>query len=547
MSSSRLVLVALAACVGTLLADDSRQCSARREERERRARLCIDAGPFACVEAECPAAMLSCADLAQLFVGGDGLCTLQFSVVWDRSPPAGTEGYLVSDLCPRACGTCTRAGWALQSGCDSEAAAPAAAVDDEGRAEVALADWLRQTGPAALEAGLCRHTDEQAFVSRSPFGGRGVFARRDLVPGETIHVVRSSHLIGDGWAPDDGVLSAKAIRQLLAVLRGVQEGARFRAYAELLPAFDDLYALPELWGEEELGWLQDGQIVRLAKATAPTLTAWHAALERDAVWDPPLTLDEVRWARALLQSRPLGLSSGSATAQRQFFLVPFVDSANTWLVPGEQINVKLSSLRTAGVDGADEEGAAHRPRAILVATRAIAAGEELFLDYGLDLRETPARLALLNYGILGNGGTEHFHADSLRRTSDGSLICQPLWCVENGPTYAGMTASRHAAAFPERIRKLQRDLDSAPWNATTVDGDVDALLAARSALHSLDQRGQEAVVATHANWFKHDPRLLSARRRVVALEYRLGCKLGVLSAIAEMSSHLEQRHIGIGS
>ena len=383
--------------------------------------------------------------------------------------------------------------------------------------------WLRQAGPPGeLEHGLCRHTAEQAFIARSALGGRGVFAARNLAEGEVLHVVRAGHLVG-GWLSDD-VLSLGAIRRVVRAVRGVGDDVRFAAYVGLLPAYRDLHALPEFWSEAELSWLQDEQIASVARAALPTLAAWHETLRGEEAWQPPLTLDEVHRARALLQSRALSVGS-------KFYLMPFVDSINTRLVPGDGINVKLKSLRAVGV-GVEELAAADsatQPRAVLTAVRAIAAGEELFLDYGVDIRRTSVRYSLLNYGILGNSGTEQFRAESLRWGAEGQLVCEPLWCVENGPTYDGMTAARHVSKFPERLRKLEADLNSPPWNASTMDSDVEELLAARSALQSVagggDRPGSDQI-------------LLRARRRVVALEYRLGCKLGVVSAIEAMQAVL---------
>ena len=47
------------------------------------------------------------------------------------------------------------------------------------------------------------------------------------------------------------------------------------------------------------------------------------------------------------------------------------------------------------------------------------------------------------------------------------------------------------------------------------------------------------ATARRGGWFAHDPVLVRARRRVVAIEYRLGCKLGALGAIQRMERALE--------
>ena len=92
---------------------------------------------------------------------------------------------------------------------------------------------------------------------------------------------------------------------MLGVLRGAGGAGRDGAYEGQLPRPDD-FALPELWSDEELAVLQDERVARLARQTTPP-SALHAELLRERAWEPPLGLHEVRWARALLQSRPLAI------------------------------------------------------------------------------------------------------------------------------------------------------------------------------------------------------------------------------------------------
>ena len=562
-------------------------------ERERRWRSCEDAGPFACNEADCPAAELSCSDLATMVMGDADVCELQFSAVWDGAAPDGTAGHRIADLCPRSCWTCA---WGadrhVQSGCESAAqpgspVGAATAVEDAAPSSAAavavMQQWLRMAAPKTLEAGLCRHTDEQSYVGRSQFGGRGVFARRDLDAGEVVHIVRAGHLVGSGWASET-VLDVDSIRCLLRVLRREAPPAAGRAeasdashhrdwaYAGLLPAYDDLSALPEMWSDEELAWLQDETIVRLVKEARPGLEACHATLKAERAWEPEVTLDEVRWARALLQSRPLAIGSRSTSLakaavdpqQQRFFLVPFVDMLNTWLVPDERrVNVKLKSLRRSRLgdddDGAGggDDGDAMRPRAVLATTRPVRAGEELLLSYGLDLRQTTARYAMLNYGIVGNSGTEELPerccgdaSSSSNGDGDGDggataleqANVLPLWCVDTGLSFAGTTAVGQAARFPARMEQLSRALGSSPWNATTADDDIRELQRARRELEEVESaraREPSSEASPTTGRFAHDPALVRARRRVVAIEYRLGCKLGALGAIQRMEHTLE--------
>ncbi|KAL3894920.1 MAG: hypothetical protein SGPRY_013671, partial [Prymnesium sp.] len=388
---------------------------------------------------------------------------------------------------------------------------------DKGSADDEIFDWLRQLEPASLEPGV-EPTSSKAYIAPSPLGGRGVFARRQLAAGEVVHVVRASHLVGQ-WGEAE-VLSKGAVRRVVQLLR--EEGG-IRSYTRLLPLHSDLYALPELWEEEELSWLQDESITRIARDVPPALSELRDALSKEGEWHPPLSIQEVSRARGLLQSRPLAIG-----ARATFSLVPFVDMINTKLVPGAHINVKLSSLKTP-------PQSPHPPVAIVAATRDISEGEELFLDYGLNLHRTTTTFALLNYGIIGHVETDTFHPQSLRHDAKGSLICQPLWCSDELPTYNATTATQHASIFPQRIRLLEDRLSSSPWNATSLDQDEAELLDARNERRALELETKKACSS-------EDPMsslLLRSRRRVLALEYRLGCKLGAVSAVHIMRSFLQ--------
>lgn len=62
--------------------------------------MCVDSGPWVCVETGCPAPSLSCAALANL-----GTCKSSFGQIW-KDAPVGTNNSLVESLCPVSCGTC---------------------------------------------------------------------------------------------------------------------------------------------------------------------------------------------------------------------------------------------------------------------------------------------------------------------------------------------------------------------------------------------------------------------------------------------------------
>ena len=117
--------------------------------------------------------------------------------------------------------------------------------------------------------------------------------------------------------------------------------------------------------------------------------------------------------------------------------------------------------------------------------------------------------------------------------------------LEGGPSYEGVTAAHHPIDVKQRwVDDLERQLHSSPWNASSVDADAAELLAARRALAAVEEGGAHAASSDYAMALvSHDPALLSARRKVVALEYRLGCKMGVVSAIDIASSSSPQQAV----
>ena len=348
-------------------------------------------------------------------------------------------------------------------------------------------DRLRAASPAVLEPGV-RHADEQTLIAPSPLGGRGLFARRALAAGEPIHVVRTAHLIG-GWPTQEDVLSPRAVGDVARALRGDARETRVHRLAavhddsgqRLARAVERRRARALLQDDAPRRPRQGGGLGRggargLARgAGSRALVGASAHARRGAL------------ARALLQSRPLAIGGAPAAHARRYYLAAVHRH-------GRILTLAARSTRTCGSPPSAPtrcprtcEGPT--PRAALVAARDVAEGEELLLDYGLELTRTTVRYALLNYGIVASLDAASFRQQSLPRDPEGSLLCAPLWCIDNAPDYAGMTAARHAHKFPERIEMLERLLNTAPWNASTVDDDLGHLIVARHALSSLPPTG----------------------------------------------------------
>lgn len=71
---------------------------------------CVDAGPWPCVEAGCPAPTVTCAILSQS-------CSARFDSIWEVLPEPRLLGVAVRDECPDACGLCAERLREFQSQC----------------------------------------------------------------------------------------------------------------------------------------------------------------------------------------------------------------------------------------------------------------------------------------------------------------------------------------------------------------------------------------------------------------------------------------------
>ena len=221
---------------------------------------------------------------------------------------------------------------------------------------------------------------------------------------------------------------------------------------------------------------------------------------------------------------------------------------NTHTVPdgGRNCNVWLRSFPLEYAHSQEYESAAQEPRALLGASRPIRAGEELLLSYGIDARHEPAQQFLHKFGILTNYD-DQFLPGAVPAGADGEPAVKPLWCfvgssydrvtgvvpppeVTGGPPQvAAAIEARLAGKSPITVRgaDLGSGEDSpSSWKSSTVEEDERALMAARHALASGgDQPGADST-----------EQLLDRRRRVLALEFRLGCKFGAKSVLKQIRS-----------
>jgi len=191
--------------------------------------------------------------------------------------------------------------------------------DGDASVETALLQWLESATPPFVEAFGRVRASEKVRVSYTPYG-RGVFATRDIAEGEIIHVVRKgdainmrdvldrlfpykSHevmcrlLLGHKTAPatrpppqvtvGEG---ARLFSRLLRVLRGEgTEGKRFAPWVATLPRLADMFAVLNLWSDEQLAWLQDDVLPPTVRPTKAQLETMLSAL-REEEWEPPLRL-----------------------------------------------------------------------------------------------------------------------------------------------------------------------------------------------------------------------------------------------------------------
>ena len=129
---------------------------------------CSDQGPWRCIEAGCPKAQVSCADLRPA-------CRHLFSAVWSALPNASLGGLLVWQACGRTCGRC---GASPVRGSEGQAH-PA----QEGLTQLTLAAFVRWT---------CRRADAAlATATRDALhGGRVLNFSIVLRALDNRHVVR---------------------------------------------------------------------------------------------------------------------------------------------------------------------------------------------------------------------------------------------------------------------------------------------------------------------------------------------------------------------
>ena len=334
--------------------------------------------------------------------------------------------------------------------------------------------------PAVLEPGV-RHADEQTLIAPSPLGGPWPFCaarpsrwRADPRRAHSAPHRRLAHFRRRALAARRRRRGARAARRWRARTRVYWPAAEPRRFVA---------ALPELWSDGELALLQDDALVDLAKAagTGAALEAWHAELAAAHSWNQRSRSTRCA-GRALLVSaarhrrRARGTSAPLllAALHRHGEHSPRRRSASRTC--GSPPSALTRCPPTCGFRARDSRGARRGSD--------VAEGEELLLDYGLDLTRTTVRYALLNYGIVASLDAASFRQQSLPRDPEGSLLCAPL-CIDNAPGLRWDDGGAPPAQISGADRDAERLLNTAPWNATTVDDDLGELIVARHALSSL--------------------------------------------------------------
>ncbi|KAL1515149.1 hypothetical protein AB1Y20_004210 [Prymnesium parvum] len=238
-----------------------------------------------------------------------------------------------------------------------------------------------------------------AEISRTHGAGHGVIATRAVSPGEVLlRVPRALWLPSSAAAAREAAGRAAAVRMDCAVealggaatqladaaLLAAQVAADVKreaaAYVEELPAALDL---PLLWRAELRAVLLQGTSCYAAcQRQVEVSDALYDALDGRSAWSAGdlLSKAEFRWGQALLLSR------AHSGAGKPFALVPLLDFLN------HAGSAAGASVRFAPADEAFE----------LVAEREHAAGEELFIDYGV----RGSHVLLRKYGFVMGGGGE---------------------------------------------------------------------------------------------------------------------------------------------
>lgn len=235
-------------------------------------------------------------------------------------------------------------------------------------------EWLEQAGASFPKLRL-GHLEG---------GERGIFARADIAPGEEVLRVPRPYLLTleRARASDIGRLievhapetSEDSYMAAFLLRERERKDSFWKPYLDLLPtAFPHL---PLLFDERELSHLKGSFMPREIARWRELLLGKYAALCERVPGFSRFTPDAFLWAQFTLISRSFGL-----TLDGQFVrcLVPLGDMLNHH--PSPEVTWEAS-----------EDGSAF----VLVALKAVPAGEELHISYGLK----PNYRLLLNYGFV---------------------------------------------------------------------------------------------------------------------------------------------------
>jgi hypothetical protein len=297
-----------------------------------------------------------------------------------------------------------------------------AALKDLG-GERALIGWAVGRGARVSDAIIVRDA--------TPASPRGLFAVRAVEEGDELIMLPERLQCGvNGLAAGADMrlqqmvgelnIGFQTVRCAVALCAEVRLGSAsfFHAYIEGLPTPSNLWAPDPTgsgWGYDSSATSDETPELRAYPSVAASATSMRAGLRTlHARHAPPeLSLHELCWAASIASSRafkvraPVGTDEQAARlgwrATDTTRLLPLIDLANH--AAGEGANAALG----------DTSRQPWKYSVRLVATRAIAVGEEVTLDYGGGGKPISNERLLLEYGFLGGeagGATKSAPASS---------------------------------------------------------------------------------------------------------------------------------------
>eukprot|EP00960_Hanusia_phi_P065945 766263-Hanusia_phi.AAC.1 len=166
--------------------------------------------------------------------------------------------------------------------------------------------------------------DKHADLSGVSVGGapRGLIAEREFSPGEVIVTIPVKYAINLGTSSSSTESAMILLREKYRKSR-----RRFDPYLQSLPKMSELMTV-DAAADDDVWWLQSGDLMEAAwRWRNTTLTGFRSVESKRAMFSGhQVTLEEYRWASAIISSRSLAIVAPNGDTLK--YLIPVMDLAN---------------------------------------------------------------------------------------------------------------------------------------------------------------------------------------------------------------------------